>query len=83
MAKEEAIKFSGEITEVLPNAMFRVLLDNGHLSRIHSPFSLSLGLWKTWIAMQSLSSVIPLRRSPPLSASIGISIFRISLLRSN
>ena len=30
MAKEEAIKFSGEITEVLPNAMFRVLLDNGH-----------------------------------------------------
>jgi translation initiation factor IF-1 len=30
VAKEEAIKFSGEITEVLPNAMFRVLLDNGH-----------------------------------------------------
>ena len=30
MAKEEAIKFTGEIKEVLPNAMFRVLLENGH-----------------------------------------------------
>jgi len=30
MAKEEAIKFTGEITEVLPNAMFRVVLENEH-----------------------------------------------------
>ena len=30
MAKEEAIEVEGIITESLPNAMFRVELDNGH-----------------------------------------------------
>jgi translation initiation factor IF-1 len=30
MAKEEAIKFEGKVIECLPNAMFKVLLDNGH-----------------------------------------------------
>ena len=30
MAKEEAIIVEGTITEVLPNAMFRVELENGH-----------------------------------------------------
>lgn len=30
MAKEELIEFDGLVTEVLPNAMFRVKLDNGH-----------------------------------------------------
>jgi translation initiation factor IF-1 len=30
MAKEEAIKMSGRVEEVLPNAMFRVKLENGH-----------------------------------------------------
>ena len=30
MAKEELIEFEGKVTEVLPNAMFRVVLDNGH-----------------------------------------------------
>lgn len=30
MAKEELIEFSGVVTELLPNAMFRVTLDNGH-----------------------------------------------------
>lgn len=30
MAKEEAIKVSGKVTETLPNAMFRVELENGH-----------------------------------------------------
>jgi len=28
--KEEAISFEGEVTEALPNAFFRVVLDNGH-----------------------------------------------------
>ena len=31
MAKEDAIEFAGEVTELLPNAMFRVKLENGHL----------------------------------------------------
>lgn len=30
MAKEEAIKFQGVVNEALPNAMFRVELENGH-----------------------------------------------------
>ena len=31
MAKEDTLKFNGEVTEVLPNQMFRVKLENGHL----------------------------------------------------
>ena len=35
MAKEEAIDVEGTITEALPNAMFRVELDNGHKILAH------------------------------------------------
>ncbi len=31
MAKEDVIQMQGEITETLPNATFRVKLENGHL----------------------------------------------------
>jgi translation initiation factor IF-1 len=30
MAKEELIEFNGIVNELLPNAMFKVTLDNGH-----------------------------------------------------
>ena len=30
VAKEEKIEMEGEVTEALPNTMFRVKLDNGH-----------------------------------------------------
>lgn len=30
MAKEEPIQMSGNVIEALPNAMFRVALENGH-----------------------------------------------------
>jgi translation initiation factor IF-1 len=30
LAKEETVEFEGEVVEALPNAMFRVRLDNGH-----------------------------------------------------
>jgi len=30
MAKEDLIEFTGEVTELLPNATFRVKLENGH-----------------------------------------------------
>ena len=30
MAKEELIEFNGVVLELLPNAMFRVKLENGH-----------------------------------------------------
>ena len=35
MAKEEAIEVEGTIIEVLPNAMFRVELENGHAVLAH------------------------------------------------
>jgi translation initiation factor IF-1 len=30
MSKEEMVEVEGEVTEALPNTMFRVQLDNGH-----------------------------------------------------
>ena len=35
MAKEEAIKVEGEVIETLPNAMFKVELENGHQVLAH------------------------------------------------
>lgn len=35
MAKEEAIKVDGVVLETLPNAMFRVELENGHKVLAH------------------------------------------------
>lgn len=35
MAKEEAIEVEGTVVETLPNAMFRVELDNGHKVLAH------------------------------------------------
>jgi translation initiation factor IF-1 len=36
MAKEELIEFNGVVTELLPNAMFRVTLDNEHVVIAHT-----------------------------------------------
>jgi translation initiation factor IF-1 len=36
MAKEDLIEFAGEVMEVLPNAMFRVKLENGHIVLAHT-----------------------------------------------
>ena len=37
MAKEENIlEFKGKVSEMLPNAMFRVVLDNGHTVVAHT-----------------------------------------------
>jgi translation initiation factor IF-1 len=36
MAKEDLIEFSGTVTELLPNAMFRVRLDNDHEVLAHT-----------------------------------------------
>jgi translation initiation factor IF-1 len=35
MAKEETITVEGKVIEPLPNAMFRVQLDNGHIVLAH------------------------------------------------
>ncbi len=36
MAKEEVLEFSGVVTELLPNAMFRVKLENNHEILAHT-----------------------------------------------
>jgi translation initiation factor IF-1 len=36
MPKEDLIEFSGTVTELLPNAMFRVKLDNDHVVLAHT-----------------------------------------------
>ena len=36
MAKEEAIRVSAVVTESLPNAVFRVKLENGHILLAHA-----------------------------------------------
>ena len=35
MAKEEAIEMQGKVIETLPNTMFRVELENGHIVTAH------------------------------------------------
>lgn len=36
MAKEDLLEFEGIVNEILPNAMFRVTLDNGHEVLAHT-----------------------------------------------
>lgn len=36
MTKEELIEFAGVVTELLPNAMFRVKLENDHMILAHT-----------------------------------------------
>lgn len=36
MAKEDVIEFTGTVTELLPNAMFRVRLENDHEILAHT-----------------------------------------------
>lgn len=36
MAKEDLLEFEGLVSEILPNAMFRVKLDNGHEVLAHT-----------------------------------------------
>lgn len=36
MTKEDLMEFTGDVEEVLPNSMFRVKLENGHVILAHS-----------------------------------------------
>lgn len=36
MVKEELLEFKGVVTELMPNAMFRVTLENGHKIIAHT-----------------------------------------------
>ncbi len=36
MAKQETLEFKGKVSEILPNAMFKVELENGHTVLAHT-----------------------------------------------
>ena len=35
MSKQDLLEFKGKVTDLLPNAMFRVQLENGHIVSAH------------------------------------------------
>ena len=36
MSKQDLLEFKGKVTDLLPNAMFRVQLENGHFVTAHT-----------------------------------------------
>ena len=40
MTKQEKLEFKGKVTELLPNAMFRVKLENNHVVLAHTAVKL-------------------------------------------
>ena len=36
MSKQDILEFKGKVTDLLPNAMFRVQLENGHVVTAHT-----------------------------------------------
>ncbi len=36
MSKQDLLEFKGQVTDLLPNAMFRVKLENGHVVTAHT-----------------------------------------------
>ena len=36
MSKQDLLEFRGKVTDLLPNAMFRVKLENGHVVTAHT-----------------------------------------------
>ena len=36
MSKQDLLQFKGKVTDLLPNAMFRVQLENGHIVTAHT-----------------------------------------------
>ena len=52
MAKENTLEFSGEVVELLKNAMFRVKLSNGHTIICHSAGKIRKNRIKFYKAIQ-------------------------------
>ena len=36
MAKQDLLEFKGKVVDLLPNAMFRIILENGHTITAHT-----------------------------------------------
>ena len=48
MAKEDCIEMQGTILETLPNTMFRVELENGHVVTAHISGKMPCLAWERW-----------------------------------
>jgi len=53
--KEELLEFKGTVTEKLPNAMFRVLLENGHTIIAHTAGKMRK--FRIWIMVGDLVNI--------------------------
>jgi translation initiation factor IF-1 len=59
MAKEDAIEVEGTVLEPLPNAMFRVELENGHKVLAHVSGKMRMNFIGSFPATRSRSSCRP------------------------
>lgn len=49
MAKEDVLNFEGKVTEVMPDARFRVELDNGHMVVVYTAGKMKKNRIKTLV----------------------------------
>ena len=59
MAKQELLEFKGKVTELLPNAMFRVTLENKHEVLAHTAGKLRKNRIRVLIGDDVLVEVTP------------------------
>ena len=48
MSKQDLLEFKGKVTDLLPNAMFRVQLENGHVVTAHPAGKLRKNRIRVW-----------------------------------
>ena len=48
MSKQDLLEFKGKVTDLLPNAMFRVQLENGHIVTAHTAGKLRKNRIRVW-----------------------------------
>ena len=70
MSKQDLLEFKGKVIDLLPNAMFRVKLENGHTVTAHTAGKLR----KFWIRVLE-GDIVPVELTP-YELSIGRLIFR-------
>ena len=59
MAKEELLEFPGVVTELLPNATFRVKLENGHIVIAHTSGRMSKNRIRVLVADKVIVEMTP------------------------
>ena len=59
MAKEELLQFTGEVVELLPNATFKVKLENGHEVLAHTAGKLRKNRIRVLTGVNVLVEVTP------------------------